>query len=145
MLRIWHLLVLATVPTALGQAGRPESAFDSLPFEAWLKGGGGAAIQWTMSVSPARLSEYQRLETYIWVDVATDEFVNRGKPSQVVVFLEIRDRDNRVYRTHQVLTPTKGQGAADQVSVRFSRHAYIIAAIMRWSPGCTTQYRQSIV
>ena len=121
MARIPYLFLLITT-AALGQT---DAAFDNIPFDQWLKGGGQARIQWSMRVFPAHLSDYQRLETSIWVDVDPDEFVKRFKPGQVEVFLEIRDHDNRAYRVHQALTLPSTQEPADRGAVRCVQHAFI--------------------
>jgi hypothetical protein len=126
MLRIWYLCVLATMATALGQPGRPDAAFDKIPFEEWLKGGGQARIQWHFGIRPPRLSEWQRLEIYIQVDVAEHEFVKRPERGQMVAFLEIRDHENRIFRTHWALRPAKGPTPASAGLVKFTQFASIV-------------------
>ena len=91
MVRTLHLFLLATMATALGQPERPDPAFEKIPFEEWLKGGGQARIQWYLGVRPPSLSEWQRLEMYIRVDVAERELVKRPERGQMVAYLDIRD------------------------------------------------------
>jgi hypothetical protein len=80
-----------------------DPAFEKVPFEEWLKEGGGARIQWSMRVMPARLTVQQRLSVAVWAEIDGAEFVKRNKPGQVVVYVEIRDHVNRTYRSHRAL------------------------------------------
>jgi hypothetical protein len=124
--RILYLceVAAAMATVAVGQSRLPEdSAFEKIPFEDWLKGGDQAHIQWSMRVGPAHLSERQRLEASVWVDVAAEEFVTRNRPGQVMAFLEIRDRDNHVYRIHRSLIRRKSSDAA---SVEWVQHVFLL-------------------
>lgn len=100
MLRIFYLLAAALA--AQGQNGHPDPVFDKIPFEEWLKGGGEGRIKWNLHANPPRLTVHQRLATVISVQIDGSEFVKR-KPAKLVVFLEVRDAANRVYRTHSAM------------------------------------------
>jgi hypothetical protein len=125
MRRIWYLFLLAAM-SALGQPGSPDPAFEKIPFDNWLKGSGQARMRWSMRVFPPSLSEHQRLETYIWAVVDADEFVKRAKRGQMMLFLEIRDRDNRTFRIHRTLGLGRRTNPADLVALRFVDHACIV-------------------
>lgn len=125
MLRIFLLLPILGL-AAFGQGGLPDPVFQKIPFDEWLKGGGDARIQWSMQLSPVNLAENQRLETYFWAVIGADELVKRSKPGQVVVFLEIRDHANRVYRTHRALAVAKGQNQAELAAVKFIQRMYVM-------------------
>ncbi len=86
---------------AWGQ-GHPDPVFDKVPFDEWLKGGGEAQIRWTVRAIPPRLTAHQRLAAAISVEIDGGEFVKR-KPAKLMVFLELRDKANRVYQTHRAL------------------------------------------
>ena len=124
MLRIWYLSVLAAT-LAPGQ-GRPDPAFDKVPFDDWLKGHNDAHIHWSLRVFPAYLGESQRLETSVTAVVDADDFLKRSKRGRVVVFLEIRDHDNRAYRSRRVLSLSKRHNPADVAAVKFIQHACIV-------------------
>lgn len=83
-------------------------------------------MHWTLRVFPATLTEHQRLETYIWAVIDADEFTKRGKRGQMVLFLEIRDRDHRAYRIHRTLGVGKRTNPADLAAVRFIDHACVV-------------------
>lgn len=84
-------LVLVTV-AALGQ---PQGNFLSES----LKTGDPRPIRWSLHVSPARLQESQRLETSVSAMVGEREFTIGPKPAHMMFSLEIRDADNRIYRS----------------------------------------------
>lgn len=123
MLRIWQFGVLGAM--AFGQQGLPDPAFGKVPFEQWLKGGGETRIRWSLRIVPSVLTVHQRLATVVSVEVQGAEFVRRSKPGQVVVFLEIRDRDNRVYRTHRALAFEELKKPGDLAAVSFDQYAFI--------------------
>jgi hypothetical protein len=125
MFRIWCSCVLATI-VVFGQSGRTDAAFDKIPFEEWLKGGGEAPIRWSIRIFPARLSQNQRLEEYIWIEVDSAELLNRHERDQLIAFLEIRDQSNRVYRTQCPLNLEKGTAPTEQRSVRSVQLAYVL-------------------
>lgn len=60
-------------------------------------------MNWTLDVPLAHLSDYQRLVSIISIFVAGDEFEKRDDPGQMVVFIQVRDHDNRTYRSHRTL------------------------------------------
>src|SRR5271156_6489939 len=100
MLRILPTLLIGWL-AAFGQEGLPDPVFRNVPFDEWLKGGEDARIRFTMRVLPPRLSSHQRMAVAIAVEVDGSEFTKRPKSGQIVVFLEIRDHDGKVYRTHR--------------------------------------------
>jgi hypothetical protein len=119
MLRILQFCVLAT---ALGQQGSPDPVFEKVPFDEWLKGGTEARIRWSMRISPARLTVYQRLAVNVSVEVDGAEFLKR---SHLVVFLEIRDRDGNRYRNHRALIVGDLKKPSDLASVNFDQFMFI--------------------
>ncbi len=123
MLRTWHFCILGAM--AFGRQGVPDAVFEKVPFDEWLKGGGEARIRWSLRIVPAHLTVYQRLATVVSVEVEGAEFVMRNKPGQVVIFLEIRDRDNRVYRTHRGLAFEELKKPGDLAVVSFDQHAFV--------------------
>jgi len=125
MLRIWFLSgLVATV--VLGQVGLPDPAFDNIPFEQWLKGGGDERIHWSLRVSPPALSESQKLESGIRAFVDASEFAKRPEPGRMVLFIEIRDQDNHTYRSHRPLTLKSATKVDDLKDLRLSEHLCIL-------------------
>jgi len=105
---ISHLFLLITI-AALGQTDR---AFDNIPFDQWLKGGHDAKIDWSLSVDPPVLTELQRLRISVVATVEGSTVAKWQDPGQMVFFLEVRDRQNRIYRTHLPLTLPGGADPA---------------------------------
>jgi hypothetical protein len=124
MWRICYSCALAAV--ALGQPGRPDPAFDKVPFDEWLEGGHDARIRWSLLVPPTHLSEYLRQETSVSAIVDGDEFVKRPEPGRMVLFVEIRNRDNRTYRSHQPLSLKKGTLAENLRDIKSFEHVCIM-------------------
>jgi hypothetical protein len=124
MLRIFYLSIIGAV-AGLGQQGLADRAFDLIPFEQWLKGGGESHIRWSARIFPSRLTVHQRMETILSIQVDGEEFVKRNEPGQMVVFIEIRGRDNRVYRTHRAINFAELKNPGDLASVHFDQYAFI--------------------
>src|SRR5580698_2153122 len=102
MRRIFYLAYACSI-AAWAQQGLPDAVFDHIPFDQWLKDSGDAHLKWSAVALPSRLSVYQRLGVVLAVRIDGSEFVKRTGTGEVVVFLEVRDRQDRVFRTHQVL------------------------------------------
>jgi hypothetical protein len=125
MLQVFRFALICAL-TAMGQTGLPDPVFDRIPFEQWLKEGGDSHIRWSAEVLPATLSLHQRLGVTIAVRVDGEEFVRRRIPGQVVVFMEIRDRDDRVFRTHRSLRFDELKNPSSLASVNIDQHAFIV-------------------
>jgi hypothetical protein len=124
MLRFFSLLLIGW-PAVFGQGGRPDPVFQKVPFDEWLKGGEDAHIRFTLRVTPARLSAHQRMAVMVGVEVDGGEFVKRPKSGQIVVFLQIRDRDSHVYRTHQPLTFDDTQKTSNLAAIHFEQSTFM--------------------
>jgi hypothetical protein len=124
MLRIFSLLPIGWL-AAFGQEGWPDPVFQKVPFDEWLKGGQDARIRFTMRVMPARLSAHQRMAVMVGVEVDGSEFVKRPKSGQIVVFLEIRDHDGRVFRTHKSLTFDDSQKTSNLAAIHFEQSTFM--------------------
>jgi hypothetical protein len=125
VVRNFYLASLCAV-TAFGQQGLPDPVFDRIPFEQWLKGDGDAHIRWTMEVLRSRLSVHQRLGVILSVRVDGTEFVKRKGSGQMVVFLEVRDRDNHVFRTHRALHFDELKNPGELSAVSFDQYTFIL-------------------
>jgi len=125
MLRNLNLYLMIGA-AAFGQEGLRDPVFDRIPFEQWLKGDGDVHMRWSVEVSPTRLSVHQRLSVVLAVRVDGTEFVKRTGPGQMVVFMEIRDRDDRVFRTHRALHFDELKNPGELAAVNFEQHAFIV-------------------
>ena len=126
MLAIFSLFLLSAMAMR-GQDGALDRAFAKIPLEQWLKDKGAEArIGWSMRIFPARLTAHQRLAAVVSVDIDGVEFLKRNKPGQVVVFLEIRDGDNRAYRNYRVMTLPVGNNPSDAATVSFQQNTFVL-------------------
>src|ERR1700722_4644221 len=125
MLRNFYLCLMCAVG-AFGQKGLPDPVFDRIPFEQWLKGGEDAHIRWSTDILPARLGVHQRLSVVLSVRVDGSEFVKRSGPGQMVVFVEIRDRGDRVFRTHRAMHFEELKNPEALAAVSFDLYALIL-------------------
>ena len=121
MFRIFALLPIF----ALALFGQDDPVFKKIPFDQWLKGSDEAHIRFTLRAMPARLSVHQRMVATVGVEVEGSEFVKRPKSGQVVVFLEIRDHDSRVYRTHRQLTFDDSQKTSTLESIHYQQSVFM--------------------
>jgi len=127
LIEMWRIFCLLLIggPAAFGQGGLPDAVFQKIPFDEWLKGGEQNPIRCSMRILPARLSAHQRLTVMVGVEVDGGEFVKRPKSGQIVVFLEIRDRDGRVYRTHRPLTFDDSQKTSNLAAIHFEQTTFM--------------------
>jgi hypothetical protein len=121
MLRIFALLPIF----ALAVSGQDDPDFKKLPFDDWLKSSADAHIRFTLRTMPARLSVQQRMAVRVGVEVDGSEFVKRAKSGQVVVFLEIRDHDGSIHRTHRSLKIDERKKPSDLAAVRFDQYTFM--------------------
>jgi hypothetical protein len=126
MIRRISYLAYACSAAAWAQQGLPDPVFDRIPFEQWLKGGGDAHIRWSTEMFPIRLGVHQRLRVGLSVRIDGAEFVKRSGPEQMVVFIEIRDREDRVFRTHHAMQFDALKNPASLASVNLDLYAMIL-------------------
>jgi hypothetical protein len=111
---------------AFGQPGLQDPVFDRIPFEQWLKGNGETHMRWSAEVSPSRLTVYQRQAVVVLIRVDGAEFVKRSGPGQMVVFMEIRDLDDHVFRTHRALHFEEVKNPGDLSAINFEQYAFVL-------------------
>jgi len=83
-------------------------------------------MRWSADVTPSRLTLYQRLSVVLFVRVDGAEFVKRSGPGEMVVFIEIRDRDDRVFRTHRALHFEEVKNPGALAAVNFEQYAFVV-------------------
>jgi hypothetical protein len=103
----------------------PLLALAALGQEGLRKAGDEARIRFTMRAMPPRLTVHQRMAVMLGVEVDGSEFVKRAKSGQIVVFLEVRDGDNRVYRTHRALTFEESRKPTDLAAGHFEQYTFM--------------------
>jgi len=87
----------------LAQSGSLDPAFKTIPFDSWVDQGDQAHIRWTARVLPVELSNHQRLQAKIDIQVDGNELARRRGKGYLVTLVQFSDSDNRVYQTHEAI------------------------------------------
>lgn len=87
----------------LAQGGSLDPAFKTIPFDSWVDQGDQAHIRWTARVLPVELSNHQRLQAKIDIQVDGNELARRRGKGYLVTLVQFSDSDNRVYQTHEAI------------------------------------------
>ena len=87
----------------LAQGGSLDPAFKTIPFDSWVDQGDQAHIRWTARVLPVELSNHQRLQAKIDIQVDGNELARRRGKGHLVVLVQFSDSENRVYQTHEAM------------------------------------------
>src|SRR5437016_13589710 len=85
------------------QSGAPDPAFKNIPFDSWLDQGDQAHIRWTAHVLPIELSNHQRLQAKIDIQVDGNELARRRGKGFMVILVQFTDSKNRIYQTHEAI------------------------------------------
>jgi len=110
--------------TVLAAWGQQDPAFSHVPFDDWLKGAPEGHLKWSAQTLFPHLSVHQRLIAGVSARIDGSEFVGR-KPGQLVVFVELRDSDNRTYRTYGVMNSAELNRPGDLALAALDMYAFI--------------------
>src|ERR1700674_984931 len=97
------LCLLGGAESISGQNGSLDPAFKNIPFDRWIDQGDQAHIRWTARVLPVELSNHQRLQAKIDIQVDGNELARRRGKGYLVTLVQFSDSDNRVYQTHEAI------------------------------------------
>ncbi len=97
------LCLMGGVGAILAQSGSLDPAFKTIPFDSWVDQGDQAHIRWTARVLPVELSNHQRLQAKIDIQVDGNELARRRGKGHLVVLVQFSDSENRVYQTHEAM------------------------------------------
>ena len=97
------LLLVGGAEAISAQSGSLDSAFKNIPFDQWIEQGDQAHIRWTPHVLPVELSNHQRLQVKIDIEVDGNELARRRGKGYLVILVQFTDSDNRVYQTHEAI------------------------------------------
>src|SRR6202051_1411636 len=78
-------------------------AFKNILFDRWIDQGDQAHIRWTARVLPVELSNHQRLQAKIDIQLDGNELARRRGKGYLVTLVQFSDSDNRVYQTHEAI------------------------------------------
>ena len=86
------------------QASVSDSAFSGIPFHEWFQGTAlRSNIEWTASVSPARLSTHQRLFSRVEFKVSRDELKRRHGHGRFLLLAQVSDEHGNVWQHHSAV------------------------------------------
>jgi len=97
------LCLIGGTEVARAQQGSQDPAFKNIPFDSWMDQGDQAHIRWTAHVLPVELSNHQRLQAKIDIQVDGNELARRRGKGFMVILVQFTDSDNRVYQTHEAI------------------------------------------
>ena len=115
MRSIASLLVLGATAVF---AQQPDPAFDRIPFDDWLKNPNEGHLRWTLKLVYPRLSGGFRYSAGLQAIVDMPEFLKRSEKDRLIVFVEIRNSENRVYRGHRAYALPKHTNPANLRDIR---------------------------
>jgi hypothetical protein len=96
-------IFVSGIAAIAAQSGSPDAVFANIPLDRWIDDGEQAHFHWTARVLPLELSNHQRLQAKIELLVDGNDLVRRRGPGYLVMLVQFRDSENRVYQTHESL------------------------------------------
>lgn len=97
------LLFLNGAGAILAQNSSLDPAFKTIPFDQWVEAGDQAHFRWTARALPVELSNHQRLEAKLDIQVDGSELAQRRGKGLLVLLVQFSDNANRVYQTHHAI------------------------------------------
>ena len=97
------LCLIGGAESISAQSGSQDPAFKTIPFDSWIDQGDQAHIRWTAHVLPIELSNHQRLQAKIDIQVDGNELARRRGKGFMVILVQFTDSDNRIYQTHEAI------------------------------------------
>jgi hypothetical protein len=97
------LCLIGGAESISAQNGSLDPAFKTIPFDSWIDQGDQAHIRWTAHVLPVELSNHQRLQAKIDIQVDGNELARRRGKGFLVILVQFTDSDNRIYQTHEAI------------------------------------------
>jgi hypothetical protein len=116
---------MATASEVPGQAGSLDPAFGKVPFEGWFSGGEQARIRWTAHLIPAQLSNHQRLESRVEIQVDGADLAQRRGRGRLMIFVQLADRDNTLYQSHGSIELEKLEEGIKAQNVTYTQSVFV--------------------
>jgi hypothetical protein len=85
-----------------------------------------APFHWSARVSGVTLANSQRLRTRVEIEVDGNELIKRRGEGELVFFVEFKDSDRRVFRTHQAIALREVTDAAAKSNFVYSQSALVL-------------------
>ena len=128
---LWVLVAALTISAlAQAQSGSSQSALDpvfaKVPFDRWLAETNSAQFKWSVRVTGGRLTNFQRLEARVDVQLDGEELVKRKGAGELVFFVQLSDSAHRRYQTHVAIPLQQVTDAAAKSNVVYSQPALVL-------------------
>jgi hypothetical protein len=119
------LLLVGCAEAILAQGSPPDTAFTTIPFDRWIEEGDQAHIHWTARVLPVELSNHQRLQAKVELQVDGNELVRRRGKGYLVMLVQFSDNENRVYQTHEALDLQLVKEDTGKANISYTQAAFV--------------------
>ncbi len=117
---------------ALAQ-GAADPLFSTVPFSRWLAEGDQTHFHWSTHVGGAELSEHQRLQTKVEIEVDGVELVMRRGHGQLTMMIQIQDSSERLYQAHESLDLDDVKDEAAKSNISYTQEAFVLPGDYRVS------------
>lgn len=128
---LFLFLSAVSVAPGNGQRGRPDPAFEQIPFDQWLSEGDQAHFRWTVSVAPAELSFHQRLISRVEIRLDGKDLDTRRSHGELRFFVQITDADGTRYEDHGGMELSKLDKNVKAANVEYSQPAFFLPGSYR--------------
>jgi hypothetical protein len=102
-----------------------DRAFNGVPFEKWLAEGDQSKFHWSAHLTAVELSNHQRLQAKINLQVDGSELAARRGHGYLVMLVQLEDADHRVYRAHGSVDMQQVTEAAVKSDLIYSQEAFL--------------------
>jgi Cu/Ag efflux protein CusF len=107
--------LLSGASSARAQNGSPDPVFAKYPLNEWLRSGERSPIRWAPQVSPARLSNHQRLMVQMGIQLDGAELADRPGKGRLLMLVQITGSEGRLWQNHgQIDFDKVAEGARSQ-------------------------------
>jgi hypothetical protein len=118
--------LLYAAPGARAQSGAPDPVFAKYPLSAWLRSGQRSPIRWAIEVTPARLSNHQRLMVRMGIQLDGDELADRPGKGRLLMLVQVTGPDGRLWQNHGQVDFEKVQDAVRSEYFQYMFSAFVL-------------------
>ncbi len=119
-------VLLCGVSAARAQNGSPDPVLAKYPLNEWVRSGERSRIRWATEVSPARLSNHQRLMVQLGLQVDGAELADRPGKGRLLMLVQITDREGHLWQNHGQIDFDKVQEGVRSEYLTFTFSAFVL-------------------
>jgi hypothetical protein len=128
---VFVLLSMVAASHGFTQPGSLDPAFTKVPFDEWLQSGDKGQIRCTVNVLHPQLSTHQRLMARVEVQMDGAELAKRRGKGQLVIFVQLKDAEDRPYQDHGVIELEKLEEGIRNQNVTYVESAFVLPGDFR--------------